>query len=354
MAAGGEPGPRLPQPPGSDAGRSNAPHPACPACGRRFAQPLPWTARCPACGVSLYLAATRAAREGREATTGAAVQEVRGGVTTAGGGSIKRVLGLVAGVAAVAFFAFGWHSGREPAAAVAPVAGVTSAAGSNANPDEARAQQRRQQEIAECPEGEMATTTAHGPGYSGPVRQRPPVIGFLYNPVLAPEGLPEAMLSDMIRKAANAWSACGIRGEFRGATQDVDGTANTVVFQWYNSDGVPTAGYQKGATIYLNHGHFSSLRSVSDRYAMDMLQTLISHEMGHAFGLREHSARCLDVMATWDSFDKCERLPAANRSFEAGGRRFSVPMHTLPTACDIQRCRLENGTATAAASATAR
>jgi hypothetical protein len=280
------------------------------------------------------------------------VQEVRAGVATEGGGTIKRLFGLVAGIVAVAFFALGRQSGTDPAAAAAPVA--DAAAESNANQDESRAHQRRQQEIAECPEGEIATTTAHGPGYAGPVRQRPPVIGFLYNPALAPEGLPEAMLSDMIRKAANAWSACGIQGEFRGATQDVDGTANTVVFQWYNSDGVPTAGYQKGATIYLNHGHFSSLRSYSDRYAMDMLQTLISHEMGHAFGLREHSARCLDVMATWDSFDKCERLPAANRSFEDGGRRFSVPMHTLPTACDIQRCRLENGMATAAANATAR
>ena len=28
------------------------------------------------------------------------------------------------------------------------------------------------------------------------------------------------------------------------------------------------------------------------------MQRLISHEMGHAFGLVEHSARCVDVMAT--------------------------------------------------------
>lgn len=305
------------------------PHPACPACGSRFARPLPWTARCPACGVSLYVAASRAARDAPAATAAA-------------GGGKRRLFGLAVGVIAMALLAVGWRGGKPPAPAAASAASMATADTRGARQDDLQAQQRRLQEIASCPEGEIATMTAHGPATPAAFA-RPGTIGFMYNPTLAPEGLPEPVLSEMIRKAASAWSACGIQGVFGGTTQEVDGTGSTVVFQWYNSDGVPTAGYQKGATIYLNHGHFSALRSHSEKYAMDILQTLISHEMGHVFGLREHSARCLDVMATWDAFDKCERAPAANRIIEDKGRRFSMPSHAFPTACDIRRCRMANG-----------
>jgi hypothetical protein len=232
-------------------------------------------------------------------------------------------------------------------------AGEARAVMAATSPDPARrqreveAQRLREKEVAECSEGEMATQTAHGnvPVNAMAVGGRFDSLRFAYNPALAPESLPEGRLAGMISAAAQAWSACGVPGQFVGTTQDLTGTGNTFIVQWYNSEGVPIAGYRKGTTIYLNAGHYQTMRARSEPYAQDVMQRLISHEMGHAFGLVEHSARCVDVMATEDSFDKCDRDPAAPRLVPDTDKVFFVKQQAFPTACDIKRCRVVNGLA---------
>jgi hypothetical protein len=261
---------------------------------------------------------------------------------------VGKALILFFGVlAGLSFFAM--RSGSQDAKKPAGAAHAVTAAA----PDPARRQREaealslRAKEVAECPDGEMATQTALGnvPVNAMAVGGRFNALRFAYNPALAPESVPEARLGGMISAAAQAWSACGIPGQFVGTTQDLAGTGNTFIVQWYNSEGVPIAGYRKGTTIYLNAGHYQTMRAHSEVYAQDVMQRLISHEMGHAFGLVEHSARCVDVMATEDSFDKCDRNPAAPRTIRDTDKLFFVKQQAFPTACDIKRCRLVNGLA---------
>lgn len=65
----------------------------------------------------------------------------------------------------------------------------------------------------------------------------------------------------------------------------------------------------------------------------------VSHEMGHFLGLVAHSRRCVDVMSYYDDGkgQQCSlRDPAALRAHVEYRA-------SLPTACDIQRCRAANG-----------
>jgi hypothetical protein len=272
--------------------------------------------------------------------------QANGGVA---GFSLRRV-----GKALILFFAvligFSFFAARSGTPDGNKSAGEARAVTAAAAPDparrqrEAEAQRLRAKEVAECLEGEMATQTALGnaPVNALAVGGRFNALRFAYNPALAPESVPEARLGGMIAAAAQAWSVCGIPGQFVGITQDLTGTGNTFIVQWYNSEGVPIAGYRKGTTIYLNAGHYQTMRAHSEVYAQDVMQRLISHEMGHAFGLVEHSARCVDVMATEDSFDKCDRDPAAPRTIQDTDKLFFVKQQAFPTACDIKRCREVN------------
>jgi hypothetical protein len=66
---------------------------------------------------------------------------------------------------------------------------------------------------------------------------------------------------------------------------------------------------------------------------------VISHEMGHLFGLMAHSRRCVDVMSYYKN-GKGEACYSRDPS-----QINSVPEYRnlLPTACDIERCRAANG-----------
>lgn len=302
-------------------------HPHCPSCGLEFDRPLPWSARCPSCGRLLYASRKAAAADERDNQPGPLRRLA---------GSAFRIGGVLAIVALALMLA---RSCAKPTAVEDQPA---ARSGTQRAPPriDAAAQAERQRQIAQCNDNDMATTTAHGTQASYPVGYS--TLRFFYNPALAPEGVSEAQMAAMIANAGGAWSACGIRGEYAGPTQDLDARDNATVFQWFNSDGVPIAGYRKGSTIYLNIAVFQKWHSVSPKYAMEALQQVISHEMGHGYGVVEHSARCIDVMATYDAFDKCEQSPVAPRLIEDGDRVFQLRAHTLPTACDIQRCRKVN------------
>lgn len=305
------------------------PHPHCPNCGLEFDKPLAWSARCPACGRLLHASRKAAAVIARGD---------RSGLPWRVAGSAIRIVGVLA-IAALTFLLI--RGGVKPPPADTPRAAVAKAGGQRTAPKiDPAAQAERQRQIAQCNDNDIAITTAHGTqasyhvGYSS--------LRFFYNPALAPEAVSEAQMAALIGNAGGAWSACGIRGEYAGLTQDLDARDNATVFQWFNSDGVPIAGYRKGSTIYLNIAVFQKWHAVSPKYAMEALQQVIAHEMGHSYGVVEHSARCIDVMATYDSFDKCEQSPVAPRLIEDGERVFQMRAHTFPTACDIQRCRRVN------------
>jgi hypothetical protein len=306
------------------------PHPHCPNCGLEFDKPLPWSARCPACGRLLFVSRKAVAIDAPRFSLPDPLRRVVRSCVRIGG---------VLGIAALTFLLLRGGAPSPQPAAQATVA--AKSAGQRSLPKiSPAAQAERQRQIAQCNDNDMATTTAHGTQASYPVGYSS--LRFFYNPALAPEGANEAQMAAMIASAGAAWSACGIRGEYAGPTNELDARDNATVMQWFNSDGVPIAGYSKGSTIYLNIAVFQRWYDVSPKYAMEALQQVIAHEMGHSYGVVEHSARCIDVMATYDAFDKCEQSPVAPRLIEDGNRVFQLRAHTLPTACDIQRCRKVN------------
>ena len=72
--------------------------------------------------------------------------------------------------------------------------------------------------------------------------------------------------------------------------------------------------------------------------AADTLQMVVSHEMGHFFGLMAHSRRCVDVMSYYDN-GKGERCFTRSGAMPAGRGDYRA---LLPTACDIARCQALN------------
>jgi predicted Zn-dependent protease len=85
---------------------------------------------------------------------------------------------------------------------------------------------------------------------------------------------------------------------------------------------------------------FKLLAARNPRYpAHETLQMVISHEMGHFWGLMAHSKRCVDVMSYYDT-------PSGEVCSTRDGRSYmTLPEYRalLPTACDIARCRSING-----------
>lgn len=196
----------------------------------------------------------------------------------------------------------------------------------------------REQEIRECRIGEVATW---GDGHDRPAIGW--VLSFAYNPANGPAWFPESLVAGMVAKAAAAWSQCGVpsRMETWSGTKPAP---DTVVVQWSEKDSGGNFGlaHLGQHTLSLGPKAFELLRTRNPRHdARETLQMVISHEMGHVFGLMAHSRRCVDVLSYYHNGrgEKCySRDPAQMRNV-------AEYRHVLPTACDIERCRAANGIA---------
>lgn len=121
------------------------------------------------------------------------------------------------------------------------------------------------------------------------------------------------------------------------------GTTGTVRVVWSEAGSAGNAGLANLSqkTLSLNPAMFALLRKVNPQHdARGTLQMVISHEMGHFFGVMAHSRRCVDVTSYYDDGkgQKC--------SIRGGGKLPPGAEYraTLPTAFDIARCRAANGT----------
>ena len=196
---------------------------------------------------------------------------------------------------------------------------------------------QRPQEILECRSGEMVTWND---GVDRPAKYSP--LLFLYAPAGAPLWFPEAVVAEMIAKAATAWSPCGVPGKLL-RPEDLARTPQAIIrVQWDEaaSPGVFALANLNRNTLSLNPGAFQQLRQRNPRHdAGETLQMVISHEMGHFFGLMAHSRRCVDVLSYYHNGkgETClKRDP-----LDTGG--VTEYRHRFPTACDIARCRQVNG-----------
>ncbi len=202
----------------------------------------------------------------------------------------------------------------------------------------------RDQEIAQCLPGEMATW---GDGQDQPAAAASLV--FVYVHTTAPAWFTPSQVMSAVQAAAAAWSQCGVAG--RVVQQAVDspvkgdaGRDGTVLVQWGDSNSRGNFGLADlgKRTLALGPAAFQLLKTQNPAYdASQTLQMVISHEMGHFFGLIAHSRRCVDVTSYYSNGqgEKCfvrdERLRRTVLEYRS----------VLPTACDIQRCMRANSAA---------
>lgn len=197
----------------------------------------------------------------------------------------------------------------------------------------------REQEIAQCRPGEIATW---GDGRDRPALSKP--LRFVYWHAGAPAWFSATDVLNSLRRASQAWSACGVgsRVQQLGAQEDVP--AGAIVVQWSEPGSMGNFGLANLSqrTLALSAAAFQLLRTRNPKHpAEQILQMVISHEMGHFFGLMAHSRRCVDVTSYYHD-GKGGQCYARDRSLLNTVAEYRS---ILPTACDIQRCRAANGLA---------
>ena len=197
----------------------------------------------------------------------------------------------------------------------------------------------RDQEIAQCLPGEITTW---GDGQDRPASSSPMV--FVYQHAGAPPWFSEAQVLSAIQTAATAWSQCGVPSRVLTGPAGAELRLGAILVQWSDKDSRHNFGLANltQGMLSLGPAAFQLLKTNNPKHdARETLQMVISHEMGHHFGLMAHSRRCVDVTSYYDN-GKGETC----RIRDAMPRQTGVDYRALlPTVCDIQRCISANAKA---------
>lgn len=216
-------------------------------------------------------------------------------------------------------------------------------AGSAAALDVAAVRQQREAEMASCRPGEIATW---GDGVDRPVAVSRLVLSYRH--AGAWPGFSEALVLGTVQRAAQAWGACGIAAEVLGAeAAALEAGAITIAWDAQATRGNFALADVGRRRLWLSPAMFQLLAQRNPRHpAVQTLQMALAHELGHFYGLMAHSRRCADVM----SYYTMERDPGDPKGRPGECRtRDGLPWKalpeyraTLPTACDIERCKALN------------
>jgi hypothetical protein len=194
----------------------------------------------------------------------------------------------------------------------------------------------RQQEMAQCLPGELSVWQD---GTDRPAVARSLV--FAYNHAAAPAWFPVAEVQGALERAAQAWSQCGIPARVELLAPGAAATPGAVLVQWSEEGSRHNFGLANLSqkSISLGPAAFQLLQTRNPGYdARQTLQMVIAHEMGHLFGVIAHSRRCVDVTSYYDN-GRGEHCFIRDGAAMPPGVEYRA---TLPTACDIQRCRAAN------------
>ena len=219
------------------------------------------------------------------------------------------------------------------------VRAVSSTAFAFSDTELQRATRIRNEEIQTCRPGEIVTWPD---GKDRVALVRP--MRFSYNADGAPPEMTDELVNGLITKAISAWSGCGVGGELVPWRGRMEHRPDVVVIFWSDTDSRGNFGLANVGRRHLALGPaaFNLLRQRNPRHDFrETMQMVIAHEMGHVYGLMAHSRRCVDVTSYYTNAqgEQCVTASPLGR----GG--FAEYRHTLPTACDIQRCRSANGLA---------
>jgi hypothetical protein len=191
----------------------------------------------------------------------------------------------------------------------------------------------RQQEIAQCLPQEMATW---GDGRDRPMPALPAQWAYRHDG--APPWFDAPRVLAAIQRAAAAWAACGPTGAVVLAEAGARLPDAAVVVQWSDSGSRGNFGlaHLGERTLALGPAAFRLLDNRNPAHpAGDTLQMVLSHEMGHFYGLMAHSRRCVDVMSYYTNAQG-ERCATRDGHWPTGSTDYRA---LLPTACDIAAAR---------------
>ncbi len=192
----------------------------------------------------------------------------------------------------------------------------------------------RRDEIAECRTGELMTW---GDGVDHPLGTSQ--LKFVYLHRNCPAWFSEQQVRKLISAAATAWSQCGIAVQL---VPEYAPHTDQILIQWNEKESLGNFALANltRRTLSLSPKGFALLHSRNPRHdASQTLQMAIAHEMGHFFGLMAHSRRCVDVMSYYHN-GRGETCYTRNPGGMTRGIEYR---NSLPTACDIKRCRSING-----------
>jgi hypothetical protein len=198
------------------------------------------------------------------------------------------------------------------------------------------AQDLRTQEIAQCLPGEISTW---GDGVDRPVRDHKLV--FVYSHLQAPDWFTRKDVLAALRSAAASWSSCGIQAEVHGTDAALPASEKPIAVGWSATGSRGNFGLADlgSRSLALGPQAFDLLHTRNPAHdASSTLQMVISHEMGHFFGVMAHSRRCVDVTSYYRN-GTGEMCTIRGGATLAPGVEYRA---TLPTACDIARCRQVN------------
>lgn len=199
------------------------------------------------------------------------------------------------------------------------------------------AQTVRDQEIDECRTDEIAVWPD---GIDRPVAHA--ALHVIYQHDGAPGWFEAARVANLVSRAAQEWTKCGIPLTVVARDTVAPQGTGTVRVQWSDKGSMDNFGLANltQRTLSLGPKAFGMLRDRNPAHdALQTLQMVISHEMGHFLGLMAHSRRCVDVLSYYHDGKGSQCF-----SRDPAGMRAGVEYrHVLPTACDIARCRRVNG-----------
>ena len=194
----------------------------------------------------------------------------------------------------------------------------------------------RNQEIAECSQSEIKTWEDN----RDTAAKFSPIV-FYYDHTGAPAWFSEKQVSELIERAASAWSQCGIPALVVNKNNKAHPSSSMVSIDWNIAGSRGNFGLANLTQNQLSLGlpAFQLLNERNPKHnALETLQMVLSHEMGHFYGMLAHSRRCIDVLSYYHDGKggQCySRFPDIIR-------KFPEYRSTLPTACDIQRCKILN------------
>lgn len=170
---------------------------------------------------------------------------------------------------------------------------------------------------------------------------------FVYQHLGAPKPVLEQSMLTLLRTAASSWDQCGGTNL---VVLDKDYVTTTpglkITVDWNDKETVGTIGIANITKRKLTFNpeivqkiiQINESKNLNESYLLETLQMTASHEIGHFQGLSSHSKRCVDVLSYYSvGGEKC-----TTRNGGSMPLGFYEYRSSLPTSCDIERCRIAN------------